>query len=60
MERNCEKKLGEHKIFKTAIIPVILMIVGLKHFTQNLPLSIIAGIGIYFAASFIEKFIKKR
>ncbi len=49
-----------HKIFKTAIIPVILMIIGLKHFTQNLPLSIIAGIGIYAIASFIDKSIKKR
>jgi len=60
MERNRENKMGEHKIFKTTIIPVILMIVGLKHFTQNLPLSIIAGIIIYIIAFSIDKFIKKR
>lgn len=52
--------MDKHKIFKTAIIPVILMIIGLNHFTKNLPLSIIAGIGIYVIASFIDRFIKKR
>ncbi len=41
-------KMDGHKIFKNAAaIPVILMIVGLCRYTQNLPLSIIAGIGIY-------------
>jgi hypothetical protein len=60
MERNFEKKMEEHKIFKTAVIPVILLIIGIKHFTQSLLLSIIAGIGIYIAASFIDRFIKKR
>ena len=52
--------MEEHKIFKTAVIPVILLIIGIKHFTQSLLLSIIAGIGIYIAASFIDRFIKKR
>lgn len=36
------------------------MITGLKNLTQNLPLSIIAGIGIYIIASFIDVSIKKR
>lgn len=45
-----------HKIFKNAAIPVILMIVGLCRYTQNLPLSIIAGIGIYAIASSIDRF----
>ncbi len=49
-----------HKIFKNAAIPVILMIVGLCRYMQNLPLSIIAGIGIYAIASSIDRFIKKR
>lgn len=49
-----------HKIFKNAAIPVILMIAGLCRYTQNLPLSIIAGIGIYAIASSIDRFIKKR
>ena len=48
-----------HKIFKNAAIPVILMIVGLCRYTQNLPLSIIAGIGIYAMASSIDRFIKR-
>ncbi len=46
--------MDEHKIFKNAAIPVILMIIGLNHYTQNLLLSIIAGTGIYAIASFID------
>ena len=49
-----------HKIFKNATIPVILMVIGLYHYTQNLLLSIIAGIGIYTIASSIDRFMKKR
>ncbi len=49
-----------HKIFKTATIPIVLMIIGLKHYTQNLVVSIVAGIGIYFAVYFIDRHIKKR
>ena len=49
-----------HKIFKTAAIPVVLMIIGLKHYTQNPVVSIAAGTGIYFIAYFIDKHIKKR
>lgn len=45
--------MSEHKIFKTSITPVVL--IGLKHFTHNLPLSIIAGIGIYIIASYIDE-----
>ena len=52
--------MDEHKIFKNAAIPVILMIIGLNHYTQNLLLSIIAGIGIYAIVSSIDRFIKKR
>ena len=52
--------MDEHKIFKNAAVPVILMITGLHHYTQNLLLSIIAGIGIYAIASSIDRFIKKR
>lgn len=49
-----------HKIFKNAAIPVILMIIGLCRYTQNLFLSIIVGIGFYAIASAIDRFIKKR
>ncbi len=52
--------MDEHKIFKNAAVPVILMITGLHHYTQNLLLSIIAGTGIYAIASSIDRFIKKR
>lgn len=53
--RNYEREMSEHKIFKTAIIPAILMIIGLKHFTPNLSLSIIAGISIFIIVSFMDK-----
>lgn len=49
-----------HKIFKTAAIPIVLLIIGLKHYIQNLVISITVGIGIYVIAYFIDKFIKKR
>lgn len=51
--------MDEHKIFKTAVIPIILMIIGLKHITQNLTLSIVVGIGIYLNALFIDKLIRR-
>ena len=34
-----------HKIFKTAAIPIVLLIIGLKHYIQNLVISITVGIG---------------
>lgn len=46
-----------HKIFETGEIPVLLMVIGLKHFTQNLFLSIAVGAGIYLLASFIDRFL---
>lgn len=52
--------MEEHKIFKTAAVPIIFLITGLKHFNQNLILSIVAGIGIYLIAFYIDKFIEKR
>lgn len=48
--------MNGHKVFKTAAVPIILMIIGLKYYTQNLAISIAAGIGVYF----IDKHIKKR
>ena len=50
--------MNEHKIFKNASIPVTLMIIGLYHYTQNLLLSIIAGIEIYVIVSSIDRFIR--
>lgn len=52
--------MDEHKIFKTAVIPIILMVIGLKYFIPDLILSIVAGIGIYLIAFFTDRIIKKR
>lgn len=52
--------MDEHKIFKTAAIPIVLLIIGLKHYTKNLVVSIAVGIGIYVISYFIDKHIKKR
>lgn len=49
--------MENHKIFKTAAIPFILMIIGLNHFTQNLALSIIAGIDIYLFAFLVDTIV---
>lgn len=52
--------MKDHKIFKTPIIPVLLLIIGLNYYTHNLLLSIIIGICIYILASLIDHFSKKR
>ena len=52
--------MKDNKVFKTAIRPILLMIVGLVHFTQNLLLSIVLGICIYFLVNFIDRDFKKR
>ena len=52
--------MKDNKVFKTAIRSVLLMIVGLVHFTQNLLLSIVLGICIYFLANFMDRDFKKR
>ena len=52
--------MDKHKIFRTAAIPVILMITGLKHCTENLFFSIFVVTGIYLIASFLDNHIKKR
>lgn len=52
--------MKDHKIFKTPIIPVLLLIIGLNYYTHNLLLSIIIGICIYILASLIDHFTAKR
>lgn len=49
----------ENKMFKTAVIPVLLMIIGLKRYTGDLLLSIAIGTGIYIVALLLDEFIKK-
>ena len=51
--------MKENKVFKTAIIPVLLMIIGLIHFTHDLLLSTGTGICIYVLAYFIDQEFKK-
>lgn len=52
--------MKDNKVFKTAIAPVLLMIIGLVHFTQDLFLSIVLGICICFLAYFIDRAFKER
>lgn len=47
--------MNDHKVFKTAIVPILLMIAGLKNYTHNLLLSIVIGIGLYILASLVDK-----
>lgn len=43
--------MNDHKIFKTAVRPALLMMIGVKNCTNNLFLSIIVGIVIYVIIS---------
>lgn len=52
--------MEENKVFKSAIVPILLMIIGLINITHHLFLSIILGICIYILAYFIERAFKKR
>ena len=51
--------MRENKLFNTPIIPVLLMLIGLMHFTHDLPLSIIIGICLYVPAHFIDQISKR-
>lgn len=50
--------MKENKIFKTAIVRVLLIVIGLIHFTEDMPLSIEIGICIYVIAYFIDQTFK--
>ena len=52
--------MREHQVFKTPLIPVILMITGVDHVLENIFLSAVVGIGIYAAAVWIEQVWKER
>ena len=47
--------MNEHQVFKSPVIPVVLMITGLNNILENILLSIWAGIGIYAAVIWIER-----
>ncbi|MCM1184609.1 MAG: hypothetical protein NC337_14660 [Roseburia sp.] len=52
--------MDEHKIFKTAVIPVVLMITGIVRISQNLLLSMGIGTGLLLIALLIDECIKNR
>lgn len=47
--------MKEHQVFKTPLIPVILMVAGLDHVFENIVLSILVGIGLYAAAVWMDR-----
>lgn len=47
--------MKEHQVFKTPLIPVILMITGLNHVLKSIELSILVGTGLYAAVVWIEQ-----
>ena len=51
--------MEENKIFKSAIAPILLMVIGLINFTHHLFLSIALGICTYILAYYIERAFKK-
>ncbi|MDE7477316.1 MAG: hypothetical protein K2M91_05085 [Lachnospiraceae bacterium] len=50
--------MNEHQVFKTPLIPVIMMVIGLNYLLENLPLSALLGIGIYASVIGIEQLIR--
>lgn len=52
--------MREHQVFKTPLVPVVLMITGLDYVLENIVLSAFVGIGIYAAAVWIERVWKER
>ena len=47
--------MKEQQVFKTPLIPVILMITGLNHILEDIVLSILVGIVLYAAAVWMER-----
>lgn len=52
--------MEENEVFKSAIVPILLMVIGLITLTHHLLLSIALGICIYILAYYIERAFKKR
>lgn len=47
--------MKEHQVFKTPLIPVIMMVAGLNHILEDIVLSILVGIVLYAAAVWMER-----
>ena len=52
--------MKENRLFNTPIIPILLMLTGLMHFTHDLLLSIIIGVCLYVPAYFIDQASKRQ
>lgn len=52
--------MREHQVFKTPLIPAILMITGLSRILDDFLLSALVGVGIYAAAVWAERIWKER
>lgn len=47
--------MNEHKIFKTFVRPVVMLIIGLNCIFKDLQIAVVAGIGIYAVIVWIER-----
>jgi len=47
--------VNEHKIFKTFVRPVVMLIIGLNCIFKDLQMAVVAGIGIYAVIVWIER-----
>lgn len=47
--------MKEHQVFKTPLIPVIMMVAGLNHILEDIVLSILVGTVLYAVAVWMER-----
>ncbi|MDE7001633.1 MAG: hypothetical protein K2P73_15330 [Lachnospiraceae bacterium] len=47
--------MNEHKIFKTFVRPVVMLIIGLNYILKDPLLAVAAGIGIYAGIVWLEQ-----
>lgn len=47
--------MNDHKVFKTFVRPVVMLIIGLNIILKDLQLAVAAGIGIYVVIVWVER-----
>lgn len=47
--------MNGHKIFKTPVRPVIMLVIGLNYILKDLQLAVVAGVGIYVMIVWVER-----
>ncbi|MEZ3447062.1 MAG: hypothetical protein K1W30_18380 [Lachnospiraceae bacterium] len=47
--------MNEHKIFKTSVRPVVMLVVGLNYILKDLQLAVVAGVGGYALIVWVEQ-----